>query len=301
MTSFCSMINISFRGSTIPLRMSNGLPPLPSMLLSKLALPTATTTAESFFLSEEASRSILQSFSPFRKWLLRLEREKDLSLSAIQVQSVDFFGPRIGFMKLVADITRIDVSPPVSVPGVVFLRGSSVAVLVVIKSESASREPMVVVTRQARVPASCAHLMEIPAGMMDDAGCFAGKAAEEIHEETGITLNKNDMVDLTAWAYESTDASTGRLSENEYYEGVWVSPGGSDESIRLFAAEITLPDDDLAAIEGRIAGVVEDHEHIVVRLVPLRSLWKATADAKALCALALYNEYCTTTTMKGKQ
>lgn len=83
----------------------------------------------------------LFSFRPFKQWWdnmrhnLSLQRDKGhtfssspYELKAVDVQAVDFFGgERIGFIKLKATVENADGE---SLPGAVFLRGGSVAMLV---------------------------------------------------------------------------------------------------------------------------------------------------------------------------
>lgn len=57
-----------------------------------------------------------------------------MEVKSIEVQSIDLFGPRIGFMKIKTDIVIKETGN--RVPGIIFLRGDAVAVLPIIKSES---------------------------------------------------------------------------------------------------------------------------------------------------------------------
>ncbi|KAF2313187.1 hypothetical protein GH714_009689 [Hevea brasiliensis] len=55
-----------------------------------------------------------------------------------------------------------------------------------------------------RVP-TARLVLELPAGMLDDdKGDFVGTAVREVEEETGIHLNLEDMVDLTAFLDPTT-------------------------------------------------------------------------------------------------
>ncbi|KAL7171451.1 hypothetical protein ACSBR2_036159 [Camellia fascicularis] len=75
---------------------------------------------------------------------------------------------------------------------------------------------------KARVPVG-RLILELPAGMLNgDNGDFVGTAVKEVEEETGIRLNLEDVVDLTALL----DPSTGCR--------VFPSPGGCDDEISLF-------------------------------------------------------------------
>jgi 8-oxo-dGTP pyrophosphatase MutT (NUDIX family) len=49
-------------------------------------------------------------------------------------------------------------------------------------------EKHVLLTIQPRIPAASLAFPELPAGMVDDGGNFAGAAAREIKEELGNTL-----------------------------------------------------------------------------------------------------------------
>jgi len=133
----------------------------------------------------------------------------------ILVQSVDMFGPRVGFMKFKADV-KVDGKAP---PGIVFMRGGAVPVLVVLKCSSTAYTVMV---RQPRVAVGKASMPEIPVGMLDGEGNFLGVAAKELKEETGNNITETGLIDMThlAFGYE--------------YPGMYPSCGGSDEFNRLF-------------------------------------------------------------------
>jgi ADP-sugar diphosphatase len=83
----------------------------------------------------------ITSFKPFKEWMAKLQHSmllqesnkdhpfhsKPYKLRSIDVQAVDWFGPRIGFMKISAKITNDDDE---FLPGAIFLRGASVAMMV---------------------------------------------------------------------------------------------------------------------------------------------------------------------------
>lgn len=85
-------------------------------------------------------------------------------------------------MKFVADVQNADGE---KLPGSVFLRGASVAMLVVLTPDDAPEDKHVLLTVQPRVAAGSLRLVELPAGMVDE-GTFAGSAAKEIEEELGM-------------------------------------------------------------------------------------------------------------------
>ncbi|XP_061982402.1 nudix hydrolase 14, chloroplastic isoform X2 [Populus nigra] len=99
---------------------------------------------------------------------------------------------------------------------------------------------------------------------------------EQVEEETGIHLKLGDMVDLTAFL----DPSTGGR--------VFPSPGGCDEEISVFLYRGCVGKEIITQLQGKETGLRENGELIKVRVVPYKELWRMTADAKVLMAIALY-------------
>nr|XP_025702588.1 nudix hydrolase 14, chloroplastic isoform X1 [Arachis hypogaea] len=222
--------------------------------------------------------------SLFKQWLHNLQSETgilaDGTLALRQVliqldsfwckQGVDMFGKRIGFLKFKADI--YDKQMGKKVPGIVFARGPAVTVLILLESDG---ETYAVLTEQARVPTG-RIILELPAGMLDDdKGDFVGTAVREVEEETGIKLKLEDMVDLTAFL----DSSTGCR--------FFPSPGGCDEEISIFLYRGRVDKEIITQLHGKETGLRDHGELIKVRVVPYKKLWRTTADAKALAAVAL--------------
>ena len=128
-------------------------------------------------------------------------------------------------------------------------------------------------------------MVELPAGMLDDSGTFAGGAAKEIKEETGLEVPENQLVDLTQLALAELDQKYGERLQKATYS----SPGGSDEFLPIFLHERRMPRSQLQELQGKLTGLREDGEKITLKIVPLNELWKEGArDAKTLSALALY-------------
>lgn len=182
----------------------------------------------------------LQNWVPFQDWkaTLRknLEAQKDpkhvhhsdqYSLQEISIQSVDWFGDKIGFVKLAAKIQN----GKTDLPGIAFLRGGSVAVLMVLRPEGTKDERYVVMTEQPRIPAGSLRFLEIPAGMLDGQKGFTGKAANEIEEETGIKIRAEELIDLTGLALKNSKV------QDDLRPAMYPSPGGSDEFIPIYLWE----------------------------------------------------------------
>ncbi|GAM87166.1 hypothetical protein ANO11243_051870 [Dothideomycetidae sp. 11243] len=263
-------------------------------------MPTTTThklfPAAPIHLPSDLSESQLLSFPAFQTWAKALHHNLSLqsnpshpfhsspySLKSITIQSVDFFGNnKPGFIKLQSSISNSSGS---SLPGSVLLRGGSTAILVLLQPSDAQDKDEIytILTRQPRIPAASLDFAELPAGMLDDSGAFAGKAAKELEEETALTIDADEVVDLTAAALEGTEG------EEDLKRAVYPSAGGCDEFVPLFACRKRLPRTEMEELKGKLSGLREEGEMITLKIVKLKDLWREGArDAKALSALALY-------------
>jgi hypothetical protein len=121
--------------------------------------------------------------------------------------------------------------------------------------------------------------------------------ASALSTEAGINLGADTMVDLTAAQREGRGAGGGGQF------GVWLSPSGSDESIRLFLCRKACSIAELQQLARRLArpagtttngaagrqapGDVPCSGRLV--LLPYPELINAR-DSKTLCAMALYGK-----------
>ncbi|KAI5467963.1 hypothetical protein BGZ63DRAFT_410765 [Mariannaea sp. PMI_226] len=249
-------------------------------------------------LPEGLSQEQLLEFKPFNSWLstltnsLRLQadashpfNEDPYALRFITVQSYDVFSnKRLGFVKLTATVSNSTGS---KLPAIAFLRGPSVALLVMLIPDDVppdSNERYVVLTVQPRVPAGSLSFVELPAGMVDDSGSFKGAAAKEMEEELGITIHEDELTDLSELASPEEDDSEGLP------KAMFPSAGGCDEHITIFSYERRIPRAQLKEWSGRLTGIRDHGEMITLKVVPMKDVWKAGArDAKCLAALTLWN------------
>lgn len=266
--------------------------------MSTFNLPDASPPV-SVTLTEELTPDQLLGFPAFKTWLSTLKSSLDLQkqnshpfhstpyiLRSITIQSCDFFGGgRLGFVKLQAEVSNDDGE---RLPGIVFLRGGSVAMLLVLQPEDAKdeSEQYVVLTVQPRIPAGSLAFVELPAGMLDDSGTLRGAAAKEIKEETGLEIQEEDLLDMTKLANERANGVT---EQEKLQEAVYPSPGGSDEFIPIFLSRKKMQRDKIEDLKGKLTGLRDRGEKITLRLCRLNELWKVAArDGKTLAAVALY-------------
>lgn len=249
----------------------------------------------------------LEKFPPFRPWFDKLCQSLDQENSKIkgtntdttkgsnhktqaanamyqfrqmEIQSVDKFGNgKIGFIKLKSHVVHPNGK---ELPGIIVLRGGTVAILVVLEVENKpapQKDKYVVLIEQPRIAASTTQLAELPAGMLDD-GEFRGQAAKELEEECGIRIQENDK--------NFIDLSTQVLGND-----ILISPGFTDEHIRFYMYTKQVSQKELDEMNGRQSrGAVDENEQIRIKIVPLNKALTSTNDAKCILALSLYNRYC---------
>ncbi|KAK5091977.1 hypothetical protein LTR70_006138 [Exophiala xenobiotica] len=243
----------------------------------------------------------LTNFPAYKTWFNALTRtldgqsapkhpfhENPYRLRSISVQSIDRFGGgRLGFLKFKADVRTDDDQ---KLPASVFMRGGSVAMLLILKPADAKSddEEVVILAKQPRIPAGTFSFIEIPAGMLDDSGTFSGAAAKEIEEETGLTIEEKDLIDMTRIALQSGEINEGH--DQVLQDAIYPSPGGSDEFIPLFLARKTMPRSEIENMQGKLTGLRDHGEKISLMIVKLKDVWKvAGRDAKTLSALCMYD------------
>lgn len=230
--------------------------------------------------------------SMFKRWIERCEKvdgNKTMKVHEVEIQSVDMFGTRrVGFVKIKADVSLVvnGKEEPKKIPGIVFLRGDAVGILVTLYCENG--KVYTVLVEQPRVPIGTVSCIEMPAGMIDsDTEAVKGVVIQELQEECGITVKKSDLTDLTKLAYE--DASREGLMPSAR---MMPSPGGCDEMIGLYCVEKYVTIEELTAMQGRLAGNREEGELIQLQVVPYDDAWKYCGDSKLLTAMFLYEKLC---------
>ena len=218
--------------------------------------------------SAEIPRSIAEQallHRPFLEWVQKC-RDSNLVIHDLYIQSVDMFGPKVGFIKFRTSVTANGVTKT----HIVFLRSDAVGVLVVLICNGVR---YLVLTRQARVPTGSSNFLEIPAGMMDTSGDVVGVALDELEQETGITLNSDQLSKLVP---------------------IVPSAGGTCEVVYLFSCEIECTKEKLEEFQGKLTGLIKEGEVITLQVLSLEDTNKMIdegnqpIDGKLLAALRAY-------------
>lgn len=226
-------------------------------------------TCEAAILNSGVTIDTVVSCKPFREWLDEMDRER-FKIRSVHIQAVNIFaGPRVGFVMFKADV--VDANDRF-VPGVVFMRGGAVAILPVLICNGTQHAVLAV---QPRLPTGRFDFVEIPAGMLDDSGNFYGPAADLLKDELNMTVAIDELINLSELAGHS--------------RGHFPSPGGCEETIRVYCFIRHVTEDELAKIRGRFTSNPEHGKQITLKVAPLADLWKIP-DGKTVVAYALFRE-----------
>jgi 8-oxo-dGTP pyrophosphatase MutT (NUDIX family) len=131
-------------------------------------------------------------------------------------------------------------------PGYLFLRGDACIVVPLLRNRDSGEERYLMV-RQRRIGHGQVSL-EFPAGMVDsEVDDPAGVALNELHEETGLRVEREALTPLAPYP-------------------LYSSPGGSDEAIHYYGCVVELSDEEYRSFEGRLREHEEENERITVTL-----------------------------------
>ena len=213
--------------------------------------------SKSILTTEEKLTKAIFSLK-FLNWINGINPRYDVR--SIHIESVDMFGPNVGFIKLNCE-AYFNGKP---VPGIVFIRGASVSILIILILPNGDRYILLVV--QPRIAIGNSEYDEAVAGMMDENGNLVGVAAKEIKEETGLSIVESELIPLG---------------------GIYSSPGGCDEHIELYAYEYSISEEEFLELQGKATGCIEEGEQIILKSIPYSEIIHSE-DPKLLCAWARY-------------
>jgi hypothetical protein len=207
----------------------------------------------------------------FQDWLRAISSEKRLEVSKVHFTSLDFLDARVTHVKLKADVT---FGNGTVVPGIVLSRGGFIAVLVILIHEGLRH---VLLTRQPQVPVGSSSIPEIPVGLLDGEGRFAGAVATDLMRHCGIQIHRDELIDMT------------ELAHGTEYPGMFASCGGTDEFHRMYLYQAHVSAEELDVMESRFALSAEEGDIIQWQIAPLEALCRISPDGKALAAACLHD------------
>ena len=190
----------------------------------------------------------------FTNWREKLQT--NFTNFVIDVKDVDMFGDKVGFIKAVVDL-KIDGK---KIPGITFIRGDSVSILTEIRTENNS---YFVLVYQPRVPVGD-FIYENPAGMMDESGDPVGVSIQEIEEETGIKIKKENL---------------------KFLDSVYTSPGFTDETVHLYHVILNMTEYEVLKLNNRLTGT--ENELISLKVVDKKDYLRLNKTAIGLSSLYL--------------
>jgi len=210
----------------------------------------------------------------FSRWVKSLDLS--FTIQAIEIQSIDTVirsgKEEVLFLKLKAKIADKEGR---SLPGIVFLRGASVGIFIILRTV---KNEYVVMIESCLPAIGKVSYPQLPAGMMDKETDAMKVAMKETKEETGLDPIHGKMTDLAKSFY------------GPKWSGIYPSPGACDEMIHLFLYEQNVSERKIKELQGLKTGLSEEHEHLTLKIVKLNQLCESTPDVKAHSAYLMYTQ-----------
>ena len=210
----------------------------------------------------------LNDAKKFKDWCRSIHTGAAFEAGGVIVHDTVMFGKNLGFVTVTANIKH--KTEGTQIPGFVFIRGHAVGILITLHCDDGKTYTLL--TKQARVATGKMDFMEIPAGMLDNSNDFTGIAITELKQETGIHVQQNELIELT-----DTSSIT----------GMYLSPGGCDEAMRLFLFSAKISTADITKLNGRLTGERHEGERIELVIKELDTL-AGIPDMKTVCAYNMY-------------
>ncbi|MEI7777009.1 MAG: NUDIX domain-containing protein [bacterium] len=216
----------------------------------------------------------------FQRWTKSISRS--LKVKSILIQSADVIRREgreyVLFIKLQAEIFS---SEGRKLPGVIFLRGDAVGILVVLEDEN--KQSHIVLVKGSMPALGDAFYLQMPAGMTDGQNNIRAVAIREGKEETGINFEDGGELFNLGNLLCLPGANRGLL-------GLSASPGACDEKIHLFVYRKKVSRDFINSLDGRITGLPGDLEHLKLKVIRFEDLPLETYDMKTLLAYFMYGQ-----------
>ncbi|MCF2496784.1 NUDIX hydrolase [Dyadobacter chenhuakuii] len=193
-----------------------------------------------------------------------------LETNGLDIHRVDeLYSRRNGKGEVLFSLLYTDATTPEGnkIPPICFLKGEVVSVLICF-IDIASREKYLLLVQQRRI-CDGSMTFEHPAGMLDSESDAAAVAAREVFEETGIQVDKEQLV---------------KVNDQPFYP----STGTSDEAMYMFYCELELSSEAIQSYHNQTQGLLSDHEYINTQVVPFAEGHKLITNVNGILLNYLY-------------
>ncbi|MCE7039558.1 NUDIX hydrolase [Dyadobacter sp. CY312] len=200
----------------------------------------------------------------FNLWKNRLES------NGLDIHRIDeLYSRRNGNGEVLFSLLYTDATTPEGnkIPPICFLKGEVVCVLICFIN-TLTKEKFLILVRQRRI-CDGSLTYEHPAGMLDSESDAAEVAAREVWEETGIAVQKEQLVQLNS-------------------EPFYPSTGTSDEAMYLYYCELELAHDEIQSYHNKSQGLLSDHEYIETFVVPFEEGHKLITNVNGVLLNFMY-------------
>lgn len=194
----------------------------------------------------------------------------NLEKNGLDIHGIEeIYSRRNGHGEILFSLLMTDATTPEGdkIPPICFLKGEVVCVLICF-IEKDTREKFLLLVRQRRI-CDGSLTYEHPAGMLDSESDAASVAAREVFEETGISIQKEELVELNNKPF-------------------FPSTGTSDEAMYLFYSEIELTAAEIAAYDNKAQGLLSDHEVITTHVLPFAEGHKLITNVNGVLLSYMY-------------
>ena len=197
------------------------------------------------------SLSVVENSDVLTSWINRVNKE--ITINSVDVKTVDFFGPKIGYIE--CDIDYSFNGNNHSETALLCTEGCMIPVLLIAND---TNEWFTLLTKQPRI-GSGELMLEYAAGNTDGSIDYADVAARELNEEVGISASKDDLIYISKLF---------RPDKPSLYVNYRFCM-----NVHIFLFIKKMSRSDIMAFEGKQYGICED-EQITLHLVPFEDTWK---------------------------
>ena len=166
-------------------------------------------------------------------------------------------------------LVLLDASTPEGdkIPPICFIKGEVVSILVCLIDQD-TNEKYLLLVKQRRI-CNGGEIYEHVAGMVDRDDDPLEVAIREAEEEAGVTLHKEQVI---------------QLNDEPYYP----STGTSDEAMYFFYTEILMSKEEIMAYDGKDMGVEYEHERIRTHISTIPEALSLITNTNGLLNIYMY-------------